>query len=465
MRLEIEMAVSPSKNPALAARTTRLRSLLQRGIRSPLARETAWSFTLKAANAGLGFFSTLLLARLLGATGYGVYSYAYSLVTLLAMPAHAGLPNLIVRETAKGLAQGRPDLVKGAWQWAGRVVAALSLLAIGIGGPLFIIWQGGLKSPAGQTMAWALLLVPLIALGNLRGAALRGLQRIVLGQLPEFALRPGIFLLFVGGAALLRGRALSPPLAMMFQAVASLLAFIAGAWLLWRHMPDAVRYARPAVEARGWLMSSAIFALLASFNVLNNQTSTIVLGLFATPDAVGRYRVAVQVATLAAFGLQAVNMVVAPRFADLWARGEKARLQRLVTRSARVVLAFNLLITVACVLAGRPFFRHIFGPEFDGSYVPLLILLGGQLVNSAAGSVGFLLNMTGHERDTVVGIAVAAAVNILLNLALVPVLGIAGAATATAISMVTCNGLLWWRVRQQLRINSLAFHFPGRITP
>lgn len=432
------------------------------GIRFQLARETVCSFALKGISACLGFLCTILLARLLGAEGYGVYAYVLALITLMALPAHAGLPNLIVRETAKGLAQERPDLLKGAWQWAGRVVAVLSPVVMLVAGPVFVAWQGGLGSIGGQTMAWALPLVPLIALGNLRGAALRGLQRVVVGQLPEFLLRPGLFLLLLGGTALLWGGTPSPSSAMMLYAVAAFLAFAVGAWLLWRHTPEAVRYARPSVDARGWLASSVIFALLAGFRVINIQASTVVLGLFVAPHIVGHFRVAAQVAMLAAFGLQAINMVLAPRFADLWARREKARLQRLVTRSAQAVLAFNLLVTVALVLAGRSFFQLVFGPEFDSSYVPLLILLVGQMVNSAAGCVDFLLNMTGHERDTAKGMAVAAAVNVVLNVALVPVWGIVGAATATAASMTLWNVLLWWRVRQRLGINSLAFNVSKR---
>lgn len=67
-----------------------------------------------------------------------------------------------------------------------------------------------------------------------------------------------------------------------------------------------------------------------------------------------------QIATLAAFGLEAVNMVVAPRFAELYTRGHIERLQQLVTISARVVLAFNVMITGFFVLAGRFFLTLVF---------------------------------------------------------------------------------------------------------
>lgn len=425
---------------------------------SRVAREAGWSMGLRAASAGIGFVTTILLARALGAEGYGIYAFAWSLVTLLAMPAHAGLPNLVLRETARGLAEGRPDLVKGVWWWSGRVVAVLSLVMIGLIGPLLVAWQGGLKSSAGQTLAWALALVPLLALGNLLGAALRGMQYVVLGLLPEFFLRPALFLLFVVGSAQLWAEKLSPPVAMKLLATAFLVAFIVGIKLLWRLMPSAVRRSRPALKKSGWLASSIIFALMAGFNVINDQASTVILGIFEAPDVVGRFRVAVQMATLSAFGLQAINLVVAPRFADLWSRGEKERLQRLATRSAQVVLTFNFVVALLFALAGRPLLRMLFGTEFTGAYLPLLILLAGQLVNSAAGSVGYLLNMTGHERETAKAMTAAGVLNLMLATVLIPIWGMIGAAAATAISMALWNGLLWWWVRKRLGINSLAFN-------
>ncbi|MFO7971597.1 MAG: polysaccharide biosynthesis C-terminal domain-containing protein, partial [Desulfobacterales bacterium] len=123
---------------------------------------------------------------------------------------------------------------------------------------------------------------------------------------------------------------------------------------------------------------------------------------------------------------------------------------------------FNLLTVVFFFALGRPLLGLVFGAVFVNSYLPLVILMAGQMVNSAAGSVAFLLNMTGHERDTAKGVACAAGINIVLNLILIPPLGINGAATATAVSMVVWNVLLWWMVRKRLRINSMAFNLNFR---
>lgn len=446
------------------------RSLLERygclarrlGLTSQIARDGLWSFVLKVVSTTLSFLVAVVLARVLGAEGYGIYAYTLALVTLLALPAQAGLPNLVLRETARGMAQGRPDMVQGVWRWAAWATALLSVVLVVLAAIGLLLWRGGRMELREWTLAWALALVPLVALGNLRGAALRGLGRIVAGQLPEFLIRPGLFLVLVLGFSVAGEGHLSAPAVMALHVVAAAIAFAVGGWLLWQHMPPTVRQSRPQFGGRAWLASTIPLALIAAMQTVNNQADILILGLFRPDEQVGVYRVAVQAATLASFGLQAVNTVVAPRFARLYAKGDLERLQRLATASAQVVLGFNLAVTAFFIVFGKLVLRLVFGPDFLASYIPLLILLVGQFVNSAMGSVGFLLNMTGHERDTARGMAIAAIGNVTLNLFLVPRFGTTGAALATAITLIFWNILLWRSVRKRLGINSMAISFAVR---
>jgi O-antigen/teichoic acid export membrane protein len=423
-----------------------------------VGREALWSLGLRVTYAGLTFLATMLLVRLLGAAGYGVYAYIFALITVFSIPSQFGLPPLVLRETAKGMARKDAAMVRGIWVWAGRFVGVTSLGLALLGGVAIWLFQERFSGAYLTTFAWALLLIPLAALGNLRGAALRGLHRVVQGQLPESLVQQGVLVVALSGALLI-GLSFSPAQAMAIQVTAAAAAFGAGAWLLLRAAPDAVRRASPWFEGRLWLQSVLPLAFIGGMQLINKNASIVILGFFVPADQIGIYRVAVQISILASFGLQAVNMVVAPRFASLYARGETGPLQLLVTSSARAILGFNLLVTAGAALLGRWVLGVFFGPEFVAAYAPLMILLIGQFVNSVAGSVGFLLNMTGHERETARGMAVAAALNLLLNLFLIPLWGITGAAVATATGLVTWNVLLCWAVRKRLGINSLAFNF------
>ena len=425
---------------------------------SRIAKETAFSFLLKVSQAGFSFLTTVLLARILGAEGYGIYAYAYAFVNLFSIPAQAGLPQLVVRETARGMAEGRPEVVKGIWRWATKVVGIISFIFIVVG-CIYFLFKGNKLGVKEWTFLWALLLVPFMCLGNLRGAALRGLHKVVIGQLPEFFIRPFLFLAFLCIWGFFFHQKLGPPQVMAFNILAAALAFIVGAWLLYRNIPSNMYKTKPTYEGKRWLGSLIPLAVIASMWIVNSQADIVILGFLKSSKDVGIYRVAVQIAMLSSFGLQAVNSVVAPRFAALYVREEMLELQKIATRSAQLALSFNFMFTIFIVLFGKVFLSSLFGEDFLSAYIPLLILFVGQLVNSAVGPVGFLLNMTGHEKDTARGMILATCVNVILNFFLIPSLGTKGAAIATAISMIIWNMILWQMVRNRLGINSLALNF------
>ncbi len=430
------------------------------GLRSELIRNGAGSLILKAASVLLTFLTTVVMARALGADNYGVYSYVYALVSLLSIPAEFGLPNLLVRETAKALARQEWGKIKGIWNWAGRVTAILTVTIVLGAGVAFLIWGNHFSRVQLVTMTWGLALVPLIALGALRGAALRGLHKVMLGQLPEQAFLPGFYILLILGTIFIfQEKKLSPDRAMGLQVAAAALAFIIGAWLLWRATPGEVHRAKPIFEGRLWLASTLPLAFIGGMQLINRRTSILILGLFENSAQVGVFRVADQVSLLVSLGLQAINIVVAPQFARLYAVGDKERLQRLAAASARVVLLLTLAATAVFLFAGKPLLRMIFGAEFIGAFWPLSILSIGQLINSVTGSVGVLLNMTGHEQETAKGMTISAISNVVLNLVLIPPFGVSGAALASAITMTIWNILLWFAVRRRLNINSMAFNF------
>ena len=85
------------------------------------------------------------------------------------------------------------------------------------------------------------------------------------------------------------------------------------------------------------------------------------------------------------------------------------------------------------------------------------ILVTPQLTNLMFGQVGLILNMTGHERDTTRGMAIAAGSNVALNLVLIPLFGMCGAAVATAITVVLWKTILWRSLQKRLAARSSAF--------
>jgi O-antigen/teichoic acid export membrane protein len=129
--------------------------------------------------------------------------------------------------------------------------------------------------------------------------------------------------------------------------------------------------------------------------------------------------------------------------------------------SGRLSLLAALPVAVFLIVLGQPILSLVFGEAYGVGGTALGILCAGQLANAATGSLTLILNMTGHERDTVMGLGSAAIVNVILNLLLIPRFGIEGAAAATAISVAAWNALLLRKLHARLGISSTAWRWRG----
>lgn len=415
------------------------------GLRAQLLSAARGSVALRIVALGATMATSVVLARALGPTAYGTYAYVFAIITLLALPSQVGIPTLLVRETAKAQAHEAWPRMKGLWAWATRTILVTSV-AIAVIAAIVVAWRGDrIGSELRWTLAAGILLVPLIALGNARGAALRGLRLIVRGQLPETVLRPLMLVSFVGLAWWLGGQ-VSAPAAMVWHALAAAVAFAIGGAILWHARPGTLATVKADTSpAHEWWHAALPLALISGLQVAGNQSGVILLGLFRPQAEVGLYKVAASAATLALFGLQTANLVIAPHIARLHALGEHDRLQRLACVGALASGALTLPVFLVFVFGGRWLIGLLYGAAYVDAYGPLLILGAGQMVNALFGSVGLLLNMTGYERDAARWLAVAAASNVVLGVVLVPGLGMTGAAIASVFSLLVWN-LAFWRI-------------------
>jgi len=425
-------------------------------LRSRLARGAVGTFGLKIGFTGLSFVVSVLLARVLGVAGYGVYSYVIAWVQLLGVPAILGLDKLLVRNIATYQARSAWGLMSGLLRWANRTVLVVSLglalLAAGVAGVL----ADGFDFHMLLTFWLALFILPLTALTALRSAAMRGLHHVVTGQLPETIIRPLLLIALVGCAYLFLGGDLNASWAIGMNVVASGVAFLFGALLLLKTLPQVAKEATPAYQTRAWVSSIMPMVFIGGVQMISARTDILMLGAITGVEAVGVYHVVNGGVQFIAFALTAVNAALGPTIASLYAKGDMKRLQGVVTKSARAMLFVSLPIAVGLIIFGHGFLLIFFGPEFTRGQVALAILSVGQLVNVAAGSVGLLLVMTGYERDVALSVGISAVLNVILNAVLIPQWGLEGAATATATSRIITNLLVVVWMYKRLGIHPTA---------
>lgn len=411
----------------------RLRSL---GAATGLTQALAGSFALKVFSAFFAFITSLVLARWLGSDGYGAYAVAIAWAMLLGIPAILGMDRLVVRSVAAHSARDEWGLVRGIVRRANQWVLLTSILLAAIGA--MVGWMV-LEGPVRQTFVVGMLLVPILSVARVRKATLQGLHRVVLGQVPELVVLHVILLGLVASAQ--QAARLSSLVAVEAHVAAALVSLLLGAWLLARNRPAELSAAAPEYQSRTWLKAALPLTVLSGIMVVNGRTDVVMVGWLAGVPEAGTYDVASKVSDIVAFLLTALNQASAPAFARLHALGKKLELQTLMGRQTRLILAGTAPLAAGLLIFGDRV-MGIFGAEFVVARGAMSILVVGQLVNVAAGPVGLLLMMSGHERLVAVGFGLGAALNLVLNFLFIPLWGLTGAAVATATSMAIWNVIL-----------------------
>lgn len=430
--------------------------------RTPFAvilKGAAGSAVLKGTNLLFGLLATAFLGRVLMPTQYGYYAFASTVVTLLALPVQCGLPQLMTREIAKYQLTGKWGHIRGLLLRANQVSTILGIgmmIVLMLALPVLIRCVAAVDR---ATFIWAIVLLPLIALNRLRGGALIGLRKFVLGMLPDNGIRAVLFFAFI--AAWYWFWPFNSAVAMALQVAATGVAFVAGAVLLMRHMPREVRTSPAVFETKSWLAAVIPLTLTDALLIFNLQADLLVLGLFNTAADVGIYRAAVLVAAQVTTGLTVANEVLAPHIARLHQAGDRAGLQALIRQARGWLVLSGLVLAGVCIFAGREILSFVFGGAYAGGALALAILAGGQLATVVAGTTAVLLNMSGNERDVLRVFALSAVINVVANFTLVPLMGMVGAAIATTCCQLVTNGLLLSFVHHRLGLEILpAFRFP-----
>ena len=449
MSQNVRVAVDSTLQPARAPRIT-LQRLLGPidGLRRQLALGMSGVFVLSLVAKILMLLLSIVLARLMGPARYGVYAAAVALVTLIGVPASLGLPNLIVRQVAAYRVHAQWGLAKGLLVRANQAVLVVSVLL----GLLLLVLQvlhvfpGGYSTPL-IWMTFALL--PLTLLGALRMAALRGLHHVVLGLMPETLVMPMVFLLGIG-VVHLTSSVLTAELAVGLRLLAYAAAFVVGALILLARLPAALRVAEQEHRMREWAMAAGPLLWVGAMSVITTQTDVIMLAAIKGPAEAGIYQVAARGAELVAFVSVISSIALQPTLAKLYAAGDMARFKRVCKRTAQVMFAAAAFAAAILIGAGHDILKIAFGAAYQAGAIPLAILSSAWVLVAIAGPAREALIMTGGERAAARSISAAAALNVILNFALIPQMGASGAALATSASLIACYAGYSVGVRRRL---------------
>jgi O-antigen/teichoic acid export membrane protein len=407
-----------------------------------------------------GIALSVLLARSLGADGYGTYLFALTIAHILAMPVLMGLPTLLTRQVAIFRSQDDWFRVSGIIRWSIRFVG-VSAFGICFIATTFLVastWSG--RSDPATNMLYILVLPMVVGLAFLHtvSAVLRGFEHPFWGSLPDGLIRPVILLGLVW--LVIWNGTLSPQLAIILHGVAVLCALTWAIFMAIRYCtkPTKTSYISPRYETRTWLLSLLPLSLITASAMINSRLDIFMLGAMTTKENVAIYGIAIQISGVVAIGQTIVNTIVGPKIARMWVAAEISELQTLMTHASRLSLAAATATIIALVMFGQTIVNTLVGPEFTDTVAIALITSVGILFAALAGPADHALNMCGFEKLNMKFTVLMALTNATLNFALIPMFGPIGAAIASVTSMLIKHTACIIAVRRVLGLHSGIFY-------
>lgn len=414
-----------------------------------MQRDAVTAFVVRIASAALIYLSQIVLARWMGAFEYGIFVVVWTWVLMIGGLATLGLSTLMIRLLPEYRETGQLELLRGLLLGA-RLLGVASSTVVALTGFAALRLFGNLLDDHYVLPAHlALVCIPFVTLTDLQDAIGRANGWIGLALLPPYVLRPLIVLiaLMVAHEA---GLDMSAATATGTAIIAACLTALVQAVLVDRRLRAVLPAGRRRFEPSGWLAASLPLLAIAGCELLLQNVDVLVLSHYRPPAEVAIYFAAAKTMSIVLFVHYAVGSAAAGRLSALNARGDKAGLQAAV--AAAVNWTFWPSLTLACLILalGRPVLA-LFGPSFaDGHYL-MFALAMGFLARAAMGPSEFILNMLGEQRLCAAVLGLTALINLALSVALVPSLGLAGAALSNAIAMTV--GALSSMIAVRLRLD------------
>lgn len=408
--------------------------------------------------------SNLLISNTLGREAFGVVTVVTQAAFVASFATRAGMDMAVLRDVAVEVGINRFDRIRVPVARAALIACAVSsivaLVAVAFAGAvrsLFSI-EGDLGRWVVQAAAAGL---PFLALANVWLSATRGLKIMRYTLYVFWAGQPVLWVVLM-----VAGWRVSETAWMAVAAYSAswVLATFAAAYF-WRRES---RGWKPAPMEPGALGKLARYAgpraPAALFSQLLFWTDLFVLTRYASGDDIGVYSAALRAGQVLVLFLTSVSLMFSPFVADLHNRGESARLDKLFKALTRWTIAATMPLFLLLLIAPEAALR-IFGSGFTGGQTPLLIVLAGQFVNIATGSVGFVLIMVGRTGWDLVVYAGSLALNLGLAFWLCPRYGMEGAAIANAVTFALSKWARLALVRRFVRIQPYDRHYGRLVLP
>lgn len=381
---------------------------------------------------------TIFLGRLLGADDLGLYRMVLSLYNISVLFVGIGIPAAMIKFIAENKEDS--DSIKSTYS-----TCLISLLLIGVAiVPVFYALSGVFAETFRMPELEGLIKVIAFVfpfwmiydatLGLLNG--LRMMRSYAFGQITQATLMVLSTILF-----------LYLDFGVIGAVYAIVLSYIVTSLLLVYHAREFIKTGIADFFARIKEITSFGSQIMVAnaVNTINYQADVVFVGYFLLASDVGYYAVAASLSRLLWVLPQSVQRITYPSLSEYWARNNQVLFNEVVNKSIQYTACILTPMVLFVIFYSQEIISLTMGEGFEASVIPLLILLVGGSINAIiqrpVGSILYAIGLPALNLKIFSSIAIF---NIILNIMLIPLFGIIGAALATSITLVLLTALVMY---------------------
>jgi O-antigen/teichoic acid export membrane protein len=407
---------------------------------------------------GLRYLFQVIVARHMGVELFGLFSLGFAVFSVAKVIASLGMRRGVVRYVSLYQGEGDQRRVKGtinlatALSLGGGIVVGLSLLALSNVLAMDVFHAAELTN----VLRLLAIAIPFFALTTVLLSATQALRimrynvyvRDLFEPLSRITL---VILVFLLGWKLWGA---------IFAFAVSIVGGTCLSFLFYRkvfHLAVMDRV-QPIFEPKRLLAFCWPLLLASCLYPMEAWISTFILGHFAAPEAVGVFSVAYRTSLLVQGILMSFNIMFAPIISDLYHREEIGELRGLFKIVARWVFSLSFPVALLMIVFSQEILTAI-GWDFAAGATSLIVLSVGQIANSASGSLGVMIDMSGRTKITLLNATLHLLLQTGLCFLLIPRHGIVGAALAKALSIGFRRAIQLLQVHLILRMHPFQAKF------
>lgn len=389
----------------------------------------------------LQFLTRILLVRYGTQSEFGAFSLSLTVFSLLTVLAGVGMYEGMTRYTAYLRGKGQLEYIR---QLARDAILLPLLTSVVVAVVLFMTSEflaSWIFRSAQLALPFRVLSVglPLITLVNSIAAIYRGFDRVGPQMIFQTIVVSGLFLVLSSAIIMIKLQFDLVYYAYVLSMAISLILFI----IYSGYLKEIYRQNSNPRRTNGLRRELIIFSLpimgTALLYALATSMDTLILGFVRPVAEVGIYSAAYTMAGILTVFLAAFQLVFVPISSGLFSRNMLAELKRNYIIATKWLTSATFPLFLVLFLFPDAVLNSVFGSNYVGGADAMRVLLVGCILSNLLSPSAGILIAVGTPKYNLYGTALAVAMNIIMSAALIPGLGILGAAVASAVSMVLLN--------------------------